>query len=130
MQGMIKNSIDESKSGFERQVDKVIREMNGKMIEVIDQRMEDSQGSIGRIVDTKIAGALQRQEEDIGSRMKDSLSALWSKTEKELSNLDQTTKRNLDGKVDINTLQNRLNEDMQNQTNNILLQINEQNAEL
>jgi len=36
MQGMIKNSIDESKSGFERQVDKVIREMNGKMIEVID----------------------------------------------------------------------------------------------
>ena len=92
--------------------------------------MEDSQGSIGRIVDTKIAGALQRQEEDIGSRMKDSLSALWSKTEKELANLDQVTKKNLDGKVDINTLQNRLNEDMQNQTTNILLQVNEQHAEL
>lgn len=62
--------------------------------------------------------------------MKDSLSALWSKTEKELANLDQVTKKNLDGKVDINTLQNRLNEDMQNQTTNILLQVNEQHAEL
>ncbi len=88
MQGMIKNSIDESRSDFERQVDKVIREMNGKMIEVIDQRMEDSQGSIGRIVDLKIRGELQRTEEDVGAKMRESMAALWAKTEKELNNLD------------------------------------------
>lgn len=54
MLGTVKNAIDESKSTFERQVDRVVTEMNGNMIETIDKRLEDSQGSIGRIVDQKI----------------------------------------------------------------------------
>ena len=42
MQGSIKNAIDENKSVFERQVDRIINEMNGKMAETIDRRLEDS----------------------------------------------------------------------------------------
>lgn len=78
--------------------------MNGKMIEVIDQRMEDSQGSVGRIVDLKIRGELQRSEEDVGAKVRESMAALWAKTEKELNNLDAQTKRNLDTKMDITSL--------------------------
>ena len=86
---MIKNSIDESKSDFERQVDRLVNDMNGRMIETIDNRLADSQGSLGRIVDTKIQAALREQEDNIKSKVGTTITGLWSKTQAALSELDE-----------------------------------------
>ena len=86
---MIKNSIDESKSDFERQVDRLVNDMNGRMIETIDNRLADSQGSLGRIVDTKIQAALRDQEDNIKSKVGTTITGLWSKTQAALSELDE-----------------------------------------
>ena len=42
MQGTIKSAIDESRGGFERQVERAINETNGKMVETIERKLEDS----------------------------------------------------------------------------------------
>ena len=40
------------------------------------------------------------------------MAALWAKTEKEITNVDQTLKRSLEGKMDIGSLTSKLNEEM------------------
>ena len=80
MQGTIKNALDENRNGFERQVDRVVNEMNGKMIETIDRRLEDSQGSLGRIIDSKLVASMREIQEDMGNKMRDTVTGLWNKT--------------------------------------------------
>jgi hypothetical protein len=37
--GMVKTNIEEAKSSFERQVDRLVNEINGKIIGIVDQRV-------------------------------------------------------------------------------------------
>ena len=36
---MVKTNIDEAKSSFERQIDRLANEINGKMLGLVDQRV-------------------------------------------------------------------------------------------
>ena len=69
MQGTIKSAIDENRSGFERQVNLIVSEMNGKMAEVMDKRLEDSNGSLGRIVDSKLQASMREVSDNLGIKM-------------------------------------------------------------
>jgi len=75
------------------------------MISIVDKRLEDSQGSLGRIFDAKITSALRDMETDLGLKMKDTIGSLWTKTKDSISELDGKIGRSFDTKLD-----NSLNE--------------------
>ena len=128
---MIKNSIDESKSDFERQVDRLVNDMNGRMIETIDNRLADSQGSLGRIVDTKIQAALREQEDNIKSKVGTTITGLWSKTQAALSELDEQMKRSMDTKLDtsVQDMDRDFNQKLRDYNQTLTLEFNNTNEE-
>ena len=128
---MIKNSIDESKSDFERQVDRLVNDMNGRMIETIDNRLADSQGSLGRIVDTKIQAALRDQEDNIKSKVGTTITGLWSKTQAALSELDEQMKRSMDTKLDtsVQDMDRDFNQKLRDHNQTLTLEFNNTNEE-
>lgn len=81
MQNSIKSAIDDSRSTFERQVDRVVTEMNVRLIEAIDSKIEDSQGSMTRVIDSKLHASMRELSEDVNTKMRDTVSGLWSKTQ-------------------------------------------------
>ena len=70
------------------------------MNETIDRRLEDSQGSIGRIVDSKLQASMRELSEDVNTRMRDSISGLWTKTSTQINDTDEATKRAFEVKME------------------------------